>query len=803
MQERQDKLLTTKTQISQLIENSNLNPDLFVISIGSAHLSDKQQQCPSFCHEAVTKGQHVVVINFDNAFSNNENMLCGNDNPNLRIHYSTLAYNNLEYDNLKGGNSKEKGNLNDPTKEDDDLIKTPEGYSPVELRDLVIKLLTFKPNAKIVLVYNMFTLMPNFYKHLVLDNDFIPLYKDRLFFIGSYYKDCSGFVYNQEYIAKHGLYERAADAKQFFKAREIQSLGYSNFDPNEKLKPLEKKFSSDWNMLMKYEGEGKEGCIGKTVKKDYGIDKYSEIAPKTDATLGYRFISLQYLALDTVLQSHFNPQFLAQQRTREIAHYEMTHSNTAELPITDVREHHSASFSHSKRDKDKQNASYLLVEELNAYMDNKNTPQTIKKSLSDLLISIDALPESQEKQNILRTTYDLLISKSVSPEEYVTILSTCFVKATKEGNCTHLMETHQPLNAVFDLAQEENKQRASTIAKEEIPDSTTIRETQELNSPSPVTNEESLNSYEVAQAVHELIQEAVANPSGFMDEVHDFDHPILSHWSKIRTTAIKNKLFTPSDASNVTKEYQEGLWSKIKEKVDKTSSEKKEAITTVLKERYVECKPLDLAYDAYKDVRSIPREQGPLPETPINVLEFWLTILDYVSKAERLNYPVSRVEQIIEGVYNEHNEFVSHDGFIAKVFAETGMAAFYKTFEAPAVLEKGAHVEEKKPTIETPLMGYNIPPLTYEGAMATFNTEYNKKFNEDKRGFFGWFRTSRLKSDGLTLAEIFDHALNNKGCRTRSVLTTLKWLDKQGHIEPELQDLMNQQGAIKNNNNNM
>ncbi|MBN9230889.1 MAG: hypothetical protein J0I93_08555 [Legionella sp.] len=70
-----------------------------------------------------------------------------------------------------------------------------------------------------------------------------------------------------------------------------------------------------------------------------------------------------------------------------------------------------------------------------------------------------------------------------------------------------------------------------------------------------------------------------------------------------------------------------------------------------------------------------------------------------------------------------------------------------------------------------------------------FLRAYNKKLREDKRGCFGFFRASRLRIDasGLRLHDIFNHALHNKGYRTRNVLIEQGWLDRHGNIiDPQI-----------------
>lgn len=80
MQERQDQLLSSKTQITHLLRSNLSEHDLLVLSIGSAHLTDTQQQCPNFCLEAAQLGKKVTVINFDPEFKIPQNNSVRNRN---------------------------------------------------------------------------------------------------------------------------------------------------------------------------------------------------------------------------------------------------------------------------------------------------------------------------------------------------------------------------------------------------------------------------------------------------------------------------------------------------------------------------------------------------------------------------------------------------------------------------------------------------------------------------------------------------------------------------------------------------
>ncbi|MDP3269696.1 MAG: hypothetical protein Q8M40_11730 [Legionella sp.] len=218
-------------------------------------------------------------------------------------------------------------------------------------------------------------------------------------------------------------------------------------------------------------------------------------------------------------------------------------------------------------------------------------------------------------------------------------------------------------------------QRFEILASEEKEEPVAESNTNIKKDTAPTRDEARCHPHEVATAVDNLIKLAIKKPSGFTSNCHDFDKLILKQWPAIREKAIRNNLFKPENETSVTENYQHGLWLKIKIELEKTSSSKVKEILTVLNERYVKGN-LAIAYDAYKDERDFP---GDLPAATINVLEFWLTLLEYASHAEKLNYPISSIEQIIEGVYDEDNMLVSHGGFIAKIFAETGMAAYFQS----------------------------------------------------------------------------------------------------------------------------
>lgn len=444
MQERQEYILNSKSQIEHLIQDQKMDIDLLVLSIGSAHLTDTQQQCPNFCHEAAAQGKKVTVINFDPSFKDTATRLrAGQLSPDLSVYYSPLGYKDFENGYL--------------------------GYTSKELEQLVIQFLTSKPKTQVVLAFHMYPSIPQAYKQLTLREDFLTLYKDRIFFIGSYYKDCSGFVYNQEYIAKYEIYERTAYEKRLLKEQKRDTVAYQNFNPNEQFVALKGSFSSAWNSLQKYTGEENEGCMGKTIKNDYGIDAYRDLAPQTDATLGYRFISLEYLSIQTVLQSDFNLTFLAQQRAQEIVHFQEKNTpvNEGTNGLTNFGTTQPNLTFFSPQQKTAPSLLDVLIEDdmekLNEYMENEATP-AIKKLLSNLIISLNILPDSREKQDIIRATHDLLIDKSYPPDEYVGNVHYYFVKAAKSSNCEYILEAHNPVGTVWDLAMEELNRRNAALS---------------------------------------------------------------------------------------------------------------------------------------------------------------------------------------------------------------------------------------------------------------------------------------------------------------------------------------------------
>ncbi len=62
-----------------------------------------------------------------------------------------------------------------------------------------------------------------------------------------------------------------------------------------------------------------------------------------------------------------------------------------------------------------------------------------------------------------------------------------------------------------------------------------------------------------------------------------------------------------------------------------------------------------------------------------------------------------------------------------------------------------------------------------------FKVYYLRRLSQDKSGWLGCFRRSRLMIDGnFELTDIVKHALFNGGERTREIITQLGWIDKQG-----------------------
>ena len=65
-----------------------------------------------------------------------------------------------------------------------------------------------------------------------------------------------------------------------------------------------------------------------------------------------------------------------------------------------------------------------------------------------------------------------------------------------------------------------------------------------------------------------------------------------------------------------------------------------------------------------------------------------------------------------------------------------------------------------------------------------FKHAYLAKLSQDRNGFLGFFRSSRMdyKIAKLNLEEIFDHGLNNGGGRTRSIMVELGWINQKGAL---------------------
>ena len=75
-----------------------------------------------------------------------------------------------------------------------------------------------------------------------------------------------------------------------------------------------------------------------------------------------------------------------------------------------------------------------------------------------------------------------------------------------------------------------------------------------------------------------------------------------------------------------------------------------------------------------------------------------------------------------------------------------------------------------------------------QGLVDSFTYDYDSRLKSDKSAWIvGFFRNSRLVIDPKAspqekLDAIFDHAINNKGYRTREILQELGWLDKNNHL---------------------
>ena len=230
------------------------------------------------------------------------------------------------------------------------------------------------------------------------------------------------------------------------------------------------------------------------------------------------------------------------------------------------------------------------------------------------------------------------------------------------------------------------------------------------NAPAPIAN-----PLAIAQEIQKLIMKALKpyRISGFTDNPHKFDRLIWKNWPKIRQIAIDNNLFkepednstqehrhdennlpqgNQDDMSNPIQKHQQELWEKIKKKFEGINSKKKEEILAILNERFVKG-DIKLALNAYRD------EQGET-SVLVNALEFWLVIFDFVEHKDK-NFPLNNTAQIIESIYQEDGLTVSHAGFVAKAFAETGMAAYYqKQFSQDSSVTENAPNDTTRADVE-------------------------------------------------------------------------------------------------------
>ncbi len=116
-----------------------------------------------------------------------------------------------------------------------------------------------------------------------------------------------------------------------------------------------------------------------------------------------------------------------------------------------------------------------------------------------------------------------------------------------------------------------------------------------------------------------------------------------------------------------------------------------------------------------------------------------------------------------------------------------------------------------------PPVNDNIVANTSAAALyAQFMKAYTDKYNSDRHGFFGRYRKSNLlpklkkyqKSNAfdeyndypLYLVEIFKHAFQGGGKRTKSVLQSINWLDKNSNINTNI-DVLDQIKEIIEENN--
>ncbi|GGI81756.1 SGNH/GDSL hydrolase family protein [Legionella impletisoli] len=71
---------------------------------------------------------------------------------------------------------------------------------------------------------------------------------------------------------------------------------------------------------------------------------------------------------------------------------------------------------------------------------------------------------------------------------------------------------------------------------------------------------------------------------------------------------------------------------------------------------------------------------------------------------------------------------------------------------------------------------------TEEELLACFKTHYERRFEQDKHGFFSCFRHSNLDIKNASLKTILQHALMEGGKRTKEVLIDLGWLNKEDEL---------------------
>lgn len=76
-------------------------------------------------------------------------------------------------------------------------------------------------------------------------------------------------------------------------------------------------------------------------------------------------------------------------------------------------------------------------------------------------------------------------------------------------------------------------------------------------------------------------------------------------------------------------------------------------------------------------------------------------------------------------------------------------------------------------------------PETEVELLAIFRAAYEQKFNQDKRGFLGFFKRSNIVYQHADLKTILNHALYNGGHRSFAVLKELGWLDQNKQLIPD------------------